>query len=115
MSRTKLEQIFVNLITNAADAVANEPPEGRIIHIEVHADEERHRARCTVEDAGNGMPPDVLARVFETYFTTKTAGKGTGLGLWVVKTLLDGVDGSIEIESEFGKGTAVRFDLPMCS
>jgi C4-dicarboxylate-specific signal transduction histidine kinase len=115
MSRTKLEQIFVNLITNAADAVANEPPEGRIIHIEVHADEERRRARCTVEDAGNGMPPDVLARVFETYFTTKTAGKGTGLGLWVVKTLLDGVEGSIEIESEFGKGTAVRFDLPMCS
>jgi len=115
MSRTKLEQIFVNLITNAADAVAEEPPEGRIIHIEVHADNERRRARCTVEDAGSGMAPDVLARVFETYFTTKAAGKGTGLGLWVVKTLLDAVEGTIEIESEVGKGTAVRFDLPMCS
>lgn len=115
MSRTKLEQIFVNLITNAADAVSDQPPEGRIIHIEVHADVERQRARCTVEDAGNGMAPDVLARVFETYFTTKAAGKGTGLGLWVVKTLLDAVDGTIEIESEVGKGTAVRFDLPMCS
>lgn len=115
MSRTKLEQIFVNLITNAADALANQPAEGRIIHIEVHADQERQRARCVIEDAGSGMPPDVLARVFETYFTTKTPGKGTGLGLWVVKTLLEAVDGTIEIESEVGKGTAVRFDLPMCS
>jgi len=115
MSRTKLEQIFVNLITNAADAVMEQPPEGRIIHLEVHADEAKHRARCVVEDAGNGMPPEVLARVFETYFTTKAQGKGTGLGLWVVKTLLDAVDGTIEIESEVGKGTAVRFDLPMSS
>jgi C4-dicarboxylate-specific signal transduction histidine kinase len=115
MSRTKLEQIFVNLITNAADALIEQPPEGRIIHIEVHADQEQHRALCTVEDAGSGMPPEVLERVFETYFTTKATGKGTGLGLWVVKTLLDAVDGSIEIESEVGKGTAVRFDLPMCS
>lgn len=115
MSRTKLEQIFVNLITNAADALVDQPPEGRLIHIEVHADNERQRARCVVEDAGAGMPPEVLARVFETYFTTKAPGKGTGLGLWVVKTLLDGVDGTIEIESEVGKGTAVRFDLPMCS
>ncbi len=115
MSRTKLEQIFVNLITNAADALAGQPAEGRIIHIEVHADEDRRRARCIVEDAGNGMPPEVLDRVFETYFTTKAPGKGTGLGLWVVKTLLEAVDGTIEIESEVGKGTAVRFDLPMCS
>lgn len=115
MSRTKLEQIFVNLVTNAADALVDQPPDGRIIRIEVHADEVQHRARCVVEDAGNGMPPEVLARVFETYFTTKAPGKGTGLGLWVVKTLLDGVHGTIEIESEVGKGTAVRFDLPMCS
>jgi signal transduction histidine kinase len=115
MSRTKLEQIFVNLITNAADALVNQPDEGRIIQIEVHADQERNRALCVVEDAGSGMPPEVLARVFETYFTTKAPGKGTGLGLWVVKTLLDAVDGTIEIESEVGKGTAVRFDLPMCS
>jgi C4-dicarboxylate-specific signal transduction histidine kinase len=115
MSRTKLEQIFVNLITNAADALADQPPEGRIIRVEVHADHERNRARCVVEDAGHGMQPEVLARVFEEYFTTKAPGKGTGLGLWVVKTLLDAVDGTIEIESEVGKGTAVRFDIPMCS
>lgn len=115
MSRTKLEEIFVNLITNAADALVNEPPEGRIIHVEVRADHERGRARCSIEDAGCGMPPEVLDRVFETFFTTKAPGKGTGLGLWVVKTLLDAVDGTIEIESEVGKGTAVRFDIPLCS
>ena len=113
MSRTKLEQIFVNLVTNAADAVIEQPPEGRLIRIEVSEDREIGRAFCLVEDAGAGMPPEILARVFETYFTTKPSGKGTGLGLSVVKSLIEAVGGYIEIESELGKGTAVRFDLPL--
>lgn len=113
MSRTKLEQIFVNLVTNAADAVIEQPPEGRLIRIEVSEDREEGRAFCLVEDAGTGMAPEVLARVFETYFTTKPSGKGTGLGLSVVKSLIEAVGGYIEIESELGKGTAVRFDLPL--
>jgi C4-dicarboxylate-specific signal transduction histidine kinase len=113
MSRTKLEQIFVNLVTNAADAVLEQPPEGRLIRIEVSDDRELGRAHCLVEDAGTGMAPEILARVFENYFTTKPSGKGTGLGLSVVKTLIEAVGGYIEIESELGKGTAVRFDLPL--
>ncbi|WP_170229926.1 sensor histidine kinase [Polyangium fumosum] len=115
MSRTKLEQIFVNLVTNAADAVIEQPPEGRLIRIEVSENRETGRAVCLVEDAGTGMSPEILARVFETYFTTKPSGKGTGLGLSVVKSLLEAVGGYIEIESELGKGTAVRFDLPLCT
>jgi C4-dicarboxylate-specific signal transduction histidine kinase len=113
MSRTQLEQIFVNIVTNAADAVLDQPPEGRVIRIDVSADSESGRANCLVEDAGSGMAPDVLARVFETYYTTKQHGKGTGLGLPVVKSLIEGVGGRIEIESEIGKGTAVRFDIPL--
>ncbi len=115
MSRTKLEQIFVNLITNAADAVIDQPPEGRLIRIEVSEHRPTSRAHCLVEDAGSGMSADILARVFETYFTTKPSGKGTGLGLSVVKSLVEAVGGDIEIESELGKGTAVRFDLPLSS
>jgi len=115
MSRTKLEQIFVNLVTNAADAVMEQPPEGRLIRIEVSEDREGEVAHCLVEDAGSGMPPDVLARVFETYYTTKHNGKGTGLGLPVVKTIIEGAGGQIDIESEVGKGTAVRFDIPLSS
>ncbi|MDC3959197.1 sensor histidine kinase [Polyangium jinanense] len=115
MSRTKLEQIFVNLVTNAADAVMEQPPEGRLIRIEVSENRETGRAHCLVEDAGTGIAPEILARVFETYFTTKPSGKGTGLGLSVVKSLIEAVGGDIEIESELGKGTAVRFDLPLCT
>jgi len=113
MSRTKLEQIFVNLITNAADAVMDQPPEGRVIRVEVSEDRKAGCVRCLVEDAGDGMPPEVLARVFETYFTTKPSGKGTGLGLPVVKSLIEAVGGGIQIESELGKGTAVRVELPL--
>jgi len=115
MSRTKLEQILVNLITNAADAVLEQPPEGRVIRIEVSEDRDSLRAHCLVEDAGSGMTADVLSRVFETYYTTKEPGKGTGLGLPVVKTLIESVGGRIEIESEVGRGTAVRFDIPLSS
>lgn len=115
MSRTKLEQIFVNLVTNAADAVIDLPPEERLIRVEVSEDAEKGRARCLVEDGGKGMAPEVLARVFETYFTTKPSGKGTGLGLPVVKSLLESVGGHIEIDSAIGKGTAVRFDIPLSS
>jgi C4-dicarboxylate-specific signal transduction histidine kinase len=112
-SRTKLEQILVNLVTNAADAVMDQPPEGRIIRIEVTADPDAKRACCLVEDAGCGIPPDLLSRVFDAYYTTKPPGKGTGLGLAVVRSLLEGAGGKITIDSEVGKGTAVRFDLPL--
>lgn len=115
MSRTQLEQIFVNLVTNAADAVMDQPPEGRLIRIEVSEDSETGVARCLVEDAGLGMSADVLSRVFETYYTTKSSGKGTGLGLPVVKSLLEAVGGHIEIESEVGKGTSVHFEIPLSS
>jgi C4-dicarboxylate-specific signal transduction histidine kinase len=113
MNRTKLEQIFVNLVTNASDAVTDQPADGRVIRIEVSEDSEAGCARCLVEDSGSGMAPDVLGRIFETYYTTKATGKGTGLGLPVVKTLVEGVGGRIDVESEIGKGTAVRFDIPL--
>jgi C4-dicarboxylate-specific signal transduction histidine kinase len=112
-SRTKLEQILVNLVTNAADAVMDQPPEGRIIEIEVREDRATGRARIVIEDAGSGIPPEALARVFESYYTTKAPGKGTGLGLSVVKSIVEEAGGVITIESEVGKGTAVRFDLPL--
>lgn len=115
MSRTHLEQIFVNLITNAADAVIDLAPEERLIRIDVSEDKDAGLARCIVEDGGHGMSPEVLARVFETYYTTKPHGKGTGLGLPVVKSLLEAVGGHIDIESAVGKGTTVRFDIPLSS
>ncbi|HPI47127.1 MAG TPA: response regulator, partial [Hyphomonadaceae bacterium] len=66
----------------------------------------------SVRDSGEGIPPDVLANVFEPFFTTKPLGQGTGLGLSMVYGFVNQSGGSVEIDSEVGKGTAVTITLP---
>jgi signal transduction histidine kinase len=66
----------------------------------------------SVEDAGSGMPPEVLARVREPFFTTKEAGKGTGLGLSMVQEMAAQAGGCLDIRSEVGRGTTVTIFLP---
>ncbi len=63
-------------------------------------------------DTGSGMAPDVVARVFEPYYTTKAIGKGTGLGLATVNGIVQHAGGSISIQSELGRGTTFRIALP---
>ena len=65
-----------------------------------------------VTDDGPGIPPDVKSRIFDPFFTTKPVGKGTGLGLDIVRRLVDRNDGSIEVESEPGR-TEFRVALPL--
>lgn len=64
-----------------------------------------------VEDDGPGIPPDVMARLFTPPFTTKAAGEGTGLGLWIVQQLVRSTGGDVTIESEPGRGTTVHLRL----
>ena len=66
----------------------------------------------TISDTGEGMPPDVQARVFEPFFTTKPIGKGTGLGLSMIYGFVKQSNGSIQITSEVGNGTAIEISLP---
>ena len=74
---------------------------------------DRDRVRLTVADTGHGMPRDVIAKVFDPFFTTKEFGKGTGLGLTVVKGIIEEHSGTIEVESGPERGTTFTICLPV--
>ena len=103
----ELNQIWANLIDNALDAV----PDGG--HVEVTATRERQRVVVRVVDNGAGHPGrDPRAHLFEPFFTTKPVGKGTGLGLDIVRRLVSHNDAEIDVESRPGR-TEFRVSLPL--
>lgn len=106
-----LEQILGNILDNA---IRYTPTEGDI-RISIEA-VDRTTVRFTVRDTGSGIRPEDLERAFEPYFTTEPRHEakdyGMGLGLWVVRSLLDLHHGNIQIESTEGQGTTVSFVLP---
>jgi PAS domain S-box-containing protein len=109
VNRTRIEQILVNLMTNAADAIGNR--EGTIT-IEVHPSGDGTRVICRVRDSGSGIPPELLDKIFQPFFTTKTEDKGTGLGLPVAREIIQSYGGELVVESRVGQGTTFTFDLP---
>ncbi len=106
-SPSQINQIFLNLLTNAADAIEDT---GEIV-LRTIADKDR--VRISVADTGCGIPADVMAKVRDPFFTTKAVGKGTGLGLSIVDQIVTSHGGELLIESESGKGTTVTIVLPV--
>ena len=104
--RPHLVQLLVNLLANAFDA----SPAGARVRITAA----RHGAEVHlgITDAGPGMSPETLARIFEPFFTTKAPGRGTGLGLAVVRNLVDEHGGRLEVESSPGRGSTFTVVLP---
>ncbi|WP_396213713.1 ATP-binding protein [Gemmatimonas sp.] len=121
MDAGQLEQVVVNLAVNARDAM----PNGGHLRLHVSARELYVPTRdggvevsagrwvtLTVQDTGEGIPPNALARIFEPFFTTKDVGKGTGLGLATVFRIVDDAGGVIAVESRAGQGTRFCIYLP---
>ena len=111
VNRTRIEQVVVNLVINAADAVSAAKKRDKRVWVRM-ADPGSGRVRVCIEDNGCGIPKDKLAAVFEPYYTTKAAGLGTGLGLSVVASIVESYAGSVVLTSEEGRGTKACFDLP---
>jgi signal transduction histidine kinase len=107
----QLQELFLNLIANALDAMG---PGGTLRVTAEPASEGGGgpTVRITVRDTGPGIPPEVLARVFEPFFTTRESAGGTGLGLAIARRIAGNHGGSIHLESEPGRGTRAVVLLP---
>jgi signal transduction histidine kinase len=101
----ELNQVWMNLIDNAIDAVATGG------QVEVSATEDRDKLVVHIVDNGPGVPKEIQARIFEPFFTTKGVGKGTGLGLDVVRRLVQRQEGAVDLESVPGR-TEFQVRLP---
>lgn len=108
-NRSQLETALLNMAHNARDAM----PTGGVMTIEARRPAGRDHVLLAVQDNGAGMAPDVVAKALDPYFTTKEAGKGTGLGLAQVQSLMAQSDGRIEIESWPGEGTRIELYFPI--
>jgi C4-dicarboxylate-specific signal transduction histidine kinase len=104
----QLEQVFINLLTNARDALTDS--KRKTIRIASSRDEER--IRIAFSDTGPGIPPGLQQRIFDPFFTTKEVGTGTGLGLSITYSILKEYGGDISVESRPGKGATFMVELP---
>ena len=109
VNRTRIEQILVNLIVNAVDAIGVPPG---TITVDVHPSEDQSRIVCVVSDTGSGITPENMGKIFLPFFTTKAEDKGTGLGLPVAREIVQNYGGNLVVASEVGVGTRFTFDLP---
>ena len=102
----KLHQVFLNVLTNAIDAVQSNG------HITITTSASTDEAVVTVTDNGCGMEADTLKSAIEPFFTTKAPGKGTGLGLALTQSIIHDHKGTLDLSSEPGEGTTVQIKLP---
>jgi C4-dicarboxylate-specific signal transduction histidine kinase len=107
----QLEQVFINLLTNARDAVA-EAPQRRI---RIACTTEADKVLLRVHDSGPGIPPSMEKRIFDPFFTTKEVGAGTGLGLSITYGIINEHHGAISVRNHPGGGAVFNIELPLAS
>jgi signal transduction histidine kinase len=112
----QLELALLNLVRNAAQAMPNS---GRIVirtsGERTDGPDRQHMVEVSVSDTGTGMPPEIAQSATTPFVTSKAAGEGTGLGLWMVQCFMNATGGKLEIESAEGQGTTIRLIFPCLS
>ena len=111
----QLEQVFINMIINARDAIEEKVTRlgGDEQILTIRTSLKDGSVVAEVSDTGIGIQDEVKSRIFEPFFTTKEVGKGTGLGLSISYGIVRDFNGTIEVESKFGKGTTFRLAFPV--
>lgn len=109
----KINQVFMNIISNAIHAMLDHPIEGRCPELRICTAYADGFVTVKIGDNGPGMPDHIREKVFEPFFTTKPVGKGTGLGLSIVYTIIENHKGTIEVESVENQGTVFIIRLPI--
>ena len=104
----QLQQVLLNIINNALDAVAEDGG-----HVVICSGTQGDKVQISIRDNGHGMSKDLVNHIFEPFFTTKSEGKGTGLGLFISYGIIKKLDGTIHVESEINKGTTFIIEIPL--
>ena len=105
--QAQVQQVILNLVTNAIDAI------GKDGTVTVSSQRTKNEIRVAVADTGPGIPENVQRMIFDPFYTTKSAGKGTGLGLWISYNIIEKMGGRITVKSREGEGAAFTIQLPI--
>ena len=108
---SQIERVFINLIINASEAMDG----GGDLNIITRSNETKDLIDIIISDTGHGIRPEDLGKIFDPFFTTKDVGHGTGLGLAISYGIIKSHKGSIRVESELGRGTTFKIQLPVTS
>jgi two-component system, cell cycle sensor histidine kinase and response regulator CckA len=107
--RLKVSQVLINLLMNARDAM----PSGGTIRISTAYNPSSDALELCIADTGAGIPEEIRSKIFEQFFTTKPVGQGTGLGLYIVSSVMKAHGGSIQLQSRVGEGTTFNLLFPL--
>jgi two-component system, NtrC family, sensor kinase len=108
-NKGRMEQVFLNLINNAKDAMEDSQNK----HIQLILKQDSGKAFFSITDSGKGIPDEIKDKIFDPFFTTKDVNKGTGIGLSIVASIIKDMDGEIKFESKLGHGTTFTIEIPM--
>jgi two-component system, NtrC family, sensor kinase len=111
----RLQQVFLNIVLNAVDALAEMQQEGKEKILTIRSENSGEHIRLTFGDSGPGIEHHELAHIFDPFYTTKEPGRGTGLGLSVCYRIVESLGGTIRAESALGRGTQIIVSLPLAA